>query len=225
MKRLFWGPIVMLTIAGCAAVQLQHFQHRAERGDQAWIAARPVTCNSASQTCAQLHLIKGQACLQLAQADGHRTPAADYACAADEFSAGLALRPSWPDEADHRWVQESLCDALANLQALQSGAAAQQTLIRLEDAATELYRLAPHSIPAVYYLADARLRRIQPVLADLDPAGRIPVCNRLKRTLNLVLSVTATAAQAPSPQWEHYALRFQRLSFDLGVTIKTAGCR
>ncbi len=224
MGRRFWVPVLMLTITGCAGLQLQRFQNRAQRGDQTWIAAQPITCQTASQACAQLHLIKGQACLHLAQADNDRSPAADYACAADAFSAGLALQPSWPDGTSRRHVQESLCEALANLQTLQS-AAAEQTLIRLEDAAAELYRLAPDSIPAVYYLADARLRRIQPALAELDPAGRIPVCNRLKRTLNLVLSVMATAAGDPSLQWDRYAVRYQRLSFDLGVTVKTAGCQ
>ena len=225
MERIIWGLILMLTVAGCTAMQLQHFQRRADRGDKAWIADRQVTCQTASDACARIHLIKGEACLHLARSDSGSTSVARYACAADAFSAALALRPVWPDEASRQRVQESLCDTLASLQAMQSGEAAEQTRIRLADAAAELYRLAPHSIPAIYYLGDARLRQIQPLLADLDAAGRIPVCNRLKRTLNLVLSVMATAAGDPSLQWDRYTVRYQRLSFDLGVTIKTAGCR
>ncbi len=227
MGRIICSPILMLTIlvAGCTTVQLQRFQDRADKGDQAWIAAQPVTCQTASDACARLHLIKGQACLHLARANMDSAPVANYACAADAFSAALALRPSWPDDASHQRAQERLCDTLANLQAMQSGTAADQTLIRLADAAIELFRLAPHSIPAVYYLADARLRQIQPLLGDLDAAGRIPVCKRLKRTLNHVLSMMASAASAPSAQWDRFAARYQRLSFDLGVAISAADCR
>jgi hypothetical protein len=170
----------------------------------------------------RLHLLKGDACLRLAGAAG--TPADRWACAADELARGLALTPSWPDPTENQRFQENLCEALQTLHSLQSGEDAQKTLARLEEAAEALYQLAPGSLPAVYYLADTRLRQVQPELPDLNAGRRVPACSRLKRTLNKVLSTMESARQSNSKQWERYAQNYQRLSFDLGTAIRLAEC-
>ena len=68
------------------------------------------------------------------------------------------------------------------------------------------------------------LRQVQPELPGLNAARRVPVCSRLKRTLNRVLSTMETAGRLNSRQWKRYAHRYQRLSFDLGTAIRTAEC-
>lgn len=213
----------MLMVAGCAASQLNTFQKRAARGDFAWIASQPVTCEKATRVCGRLHLIRGDACFRLARAG--TAPADNDACAADELERGLALTPSWPDNATHRQFQEKLCESLNHLHGLQSGEAATQTLARFVAASKALHRLAPESVPAIYYLATARLRQLQPTIADINAASRVPVCNRLKRTVTRVLVLMETAGQAPPPEWDRFADRVQRLAFDLGAAIRDAQCR
>jgi hypothetical protein len=213
----------LLMAAGCAANQLNTFKKRAAQGDLGWIASQPVDCRKATAVCGQLHLMKGDACFQLARSGS--APADNDACAADELERGLALTPSWPDKAIQRQVQENLCEALRNLHGIQSGEAARQTLTRFEAASEALHRLAPESVPAVYYLATVRLRQVQPMLMDINAATRVPVCSRLKRTVTRVLVMMKTASQAPPPEWDRFADRVQRLTFDLGTAIRVAQCR
>ena len=221
---LLLGPAVMLAlfVAGCGSLQLQRFKSHAARGDYAWIAAQRVGCEACSEVCAARHLMRGDACLQLAGGD---TPPADVlACAADELEKGLTLNPLWKDPAVHRYYREILCEALGKLQEQQSGDAAAATLERLASAAEALYRVAPESIPAVYYLAEVRRRQNQRLLPGLNAATRIPVCSRLKRTATRVLSIQTAAEASPTAEWARFADRYQRLVFDLGLALKTAGC-
>ena len=220
---LAFGLIVFVAFTGCATNQLNTFKKRAAQGDHEWIAAQKINCLTASDDCSHRYLIKGDACFRLAKAD---TKAADnYTCAAEALAQGLALKQSWPDPATQRQFQENLCESLLNLQVLQTGRAAENTLVRFSRAAEALHRLAPGSVAAIYYLARARLRRIEPLLSNMNPTDRVPVCNRLKRTLTDVLSTMERAKQTPIPDWERFADSYQRLSFDLGSAIRIAECR
>ena len=222
LQTISVGLFLLLMWTGCANVQLNRFKAHADRNDYKWIAGQKITCQQASESCGRLHLLKGDACLRLAGAAG--APADRYACAANELSRGLALVPSWPDPTERQQYQEKLCKTLQGLLGLQSGETAEKTLVRLEEAAEALYQLAPGSVPAVYYLASVRLRQVQPELSDLNAARRVPVCHRLKRILNRVLSTMESARQSNSRQWNRYARNYQRLSFDLGAAIRTAEC-
>lgn len=222
LKAIVVSLFLILMLAGCASMQLNRFQAHADRNDYQWIADQQVTCRQASESCGWLHLLKGDACLRLAGAAG--ASANRYACAADELAMGLTLTPSWSDPAERQRFQEKLCEALLRLQDLQSGETAEKTLARLKDAAEALYRLAPGSLSAVYYLASVRLLQVQPDLLDLNAARRVPVCHRLKRTLNKVLSTMESARQSDSRQWERYAQNYQRLAFDLGSAVRMAEC-
>ena len=219
------GPIVavclLLTIvlSGCAAAALNRFKQHAERGDYQWIANQAIACTHGSAACSQLHLIKGEACLHLAESG--QTPAAHYRCDADELAAGLDLSRSRPDTAVQQRFQEYLCESLSNLQAHQ----ADETASKYVEAAQALYQLAPASVPAVYYLSHARLRQVLPELPDLAVYDRLPVCHRLKRTLVTVLTTMEAAKRAGSEDWQRFAGRYERLAFDLGAAIGTAQCR
>ena len=214
---------MVYVLASCAIMQLNAFKKHAANGDYTWIAAQAVSCEKASDDCAQRHLIKGDACFRLAKAD--TAPMENYTCAADELAMGLALKPSWVDAEVRRQFQENLCESLRNLKDRQSGDAATQTLARFVEAAEGLYQLAPESAPAVFYLAKARLLQVQPVLLNLNAANQVPACNRLKRSLNTVLSIMETAKTEPPPHWDRFANNYQRLSFDLGSAVRAAECR
>ena len=214
---------MVLFLAGCATLQLQQFNQHLDQGDEAWIAQQTVRCENESDTCSQLHLIKGEACLHLA--DTGEAPAFHYACAADSLAQGIAMRRSWPDPGAKRRYQGHLCESLSNLLQLQSDDAAADTLARLAAAAESLYQMAPASVPATYYLAIVRHRQIEPQLLDMNAANRVPICNRLKRILTGILSMMETAQTDPSPDWYRFAENYQRLAFDLGTSIQTAECR
>ena len=214
---------LLLALPGCSVMQLNAFEKHAARGEHAWIARQVVACDDASVACAQLHLMRGDACLRVAGAAAR--PAAALACAADALELGLSLNAAWPDPDERRWFQEKLCQSLKRLADLQSGPTAAQTAARLTEAAEGLYRLAPAGAGAVYYLAEARLRQVLPLSPDMTPAERLPVCNRLKRTLIGVLSMTQTARNRPPEDWDRFADAYQRLAFDLGTALRAAQCR
>ena len=210
-------------MAGCANVELHRFKEHAALGDYRWIADRAIGCDNASDTCGQLHLIKGDACLRLARSG--RTPAENYGCAADELAKGLDRKQTWNGPAEQERFQEYLCESLANLHALQSGEVAGDTLARLIEAAQGLYRMAPQSVAAVYYLSVAQFRRMQPQLEELPVFERVPVCRRLRRTLVTVLTAMETGRVTGSEDWKRFAKSYERLSFELGSAINAADCR
>ncbi|MEE4114500.1 MAG: hypothetical protein V2I40_16905 [Desulfobacteraceae bacterium] len=154
-----------------------------------------------------------------------REPAVNFACAADELEIGLDLKQSWDAAGAERQYREKLCESLRHLQGGPSGETAERTPSRFLDAAKALYQLSPESVPAVYYLASARLMEIEPMLGNIDAATRVPICIRLKRTVNRVLTAMENARGDPSPDWERFAGDYQRLAFDLGAAIRDAECR
>jgi hypothetical protein len=214
---------LILLFSGCGRLQLSQFQRHAERGDHLWIAAQAVPCRKASDGCGQRHLIKGDACFRLAKMG--RDPAVHFACAADELAKGLALKPFWEAPGVQLQYQENLCESLKRLQGLQSDEAAEQTLDRLMKAAKALYQLTPESLPAVYYLASARLMGIEAMLKEINAATRVPVCIRLKRTATRVLAAMEIARESTPSDWDRFADDCQRLVFDLGLAMQAAECR
>lgn len=208
---------------GCGTLRVHQMQRRAARGDDAWIIAQSIDCETPSPSCGQLHLIKGNACLRMAEQNRERIT--DYACASDELAKAIALTPAWDDLDQQLEAGERYCDALDSLQRLQSGKAADDTRDRLWDAAQSLYQLAPDSVPAVYYISIARLRQLSARISTIDAANRLPICSRLKRTVNDILSRMETARHEQLPDWDRFADRYQRLAFDLGAAIHAAECR
>jgi hypothetical protein len=213
----------ILIFSGCVSLQLSQFRKYEARGDHEWIAAQAIACKEASEGCGQLHLIKGDACFRLAKMG--RRPAVNFACAADELSEGLTLKGPWDAAGVQLQFQQNLCESLSNLRELQSGEAADQTLVRFLEAAQALYQLAPESVSAVYYLSRARLMQMEPMLEDINAATRVPVCIRLKRTVTRILAVMDTARGQTLPDWNRFADHYQRLAFDLGAAIRAADCR
>lgn len=212
-----------LGLDACTAMRARQFHHHATSGDDHWLARQTVACDEASTDCSELHLIKGGACLRLARTGA--APAAHYACSADALTRGIALRPSWPEPAARRAVQEQLCESLDHLLRWPSPATQAEVGARFRDAAQQLYQLAPGSVAATYYLAAARMREIEPLLPDITEPDRIPVCHRLKRALSAVLTTMQSNGDATSPEWDRYADAYQRLAFELGRAIRTAQCR
>ena len=66
---------------------------------------------------------------------------------------------------------------------------------------------------------------IEPLLGDINAATRVPICIRLKRTVNRVLTVMENARGDTPADWERFAGDYQRLAFDLGAAMRAAECR
>ena len=215
--------VLVVAFSGCATLRVHQMQRRAAQGDDAWIVAQSIDCDTPSPSCGHLHLIKGNACLRMAEKNRERVT--DYACASDELAKAIALTPSWENLGKQLETSERYCDALDGLQRLQSGKAADDTRERLWDAAQSLYQLAPKSVPATYYISVARLRQLTARISTIDVASRLPVCSRLKRMVNQVLSLMETARHDRLPNWDRFAERYQRLAFELGEAMQAAECR
>ena len=175
----FAGLLLITLGAGCSLFEINAFEQHLENGDIAWVARQPVTCEAGTTGCARLHLLKGTACLELAATSSH--PLDHLTRATEQLQIGMDLHPAWRDTKDQRTYQKRLCEALERLHTLQPDA---HTLKQFEDAAEELYRLAPGSVAAIYYLASLRLQEATPLLGTLDAGNRLPVCRRLNRALN-----------------------------------------
>lgn len=215
--------LLALVCVGCGRLRLHQMRSHAARGDDAWIVAQPIDCDVPSPTCGRLHLVKAEACFRLAESG--TAPATHFACAAEELDKGITLKRSWEDIDEQLGFHGRRCDALDRLQRLQSGTTADETRERLLHAAQTLYRLAPDSVPAVYYMSIAWLRQLEPRLSTVDATNRLPVCSRLKRSVNQVLSRMETARDEQEPEWHRFAERYQRLVFQLGTAMHTAECR
>lgn len=214
---------LILVLSGCTGLQLHQFNRHANRQDHQWIAAQEIRCRQASDRCGQLHLIKAAACLHLGKSGN--APILDFTCAADHFEAAIALKTTWKDAGRRLNVQEKLCRSLTQLQRLQTGSAAEQTLDRLVAAARELYQLSPKSVAAVYYLSRARLNQTAPLLPDAGSATQVVGCIRLERTLTQVLLMIERAKTTALPDWSRFSAEYERLAFELGTTLRAAGCR
>ena len=55
------------------------------------------------------------------------------------------------------------------------------------------------------------------MLGNIDAATRVPICIRLKRTVNRVLTAMENARGDPSPDWERFAGDYQRLAFETSL--------
>ncbi|MFO7713728.1 hypothetical protein [Desulfosarcina sp.] len=224
LKLLPISLALSLILSGCVGRQLGQFETHAARGDHEWLAAQAIVCPRRSDdVCRRLHLIKAEACFRLAEAG--REAAVNYACTADELEKGLALKSSEKNEGVQADYHEKLCESLSRLQDLQPAEMNALNPDRFVEAAKALFQLAPHSLAAVYYLARANLKKVEPVLEEINAASRLPVCNRLKRSVTDVLVVMQTAKGRSDNDWERFADRYQRLAFDLGKAIQAAECR
>jgi hypothetical protein len=63
------------------------------------------------------------------------------------------------------------------------------------------------------------------MLHDINAATRVPVCLRLRRTVNRVLAMMENARGDTLPDWDRFAGDYQRLAFELGVAMQAAECR
>ncbi len=215
--------LLPLALSGCGSWRASRMQRHADRGDDAWVVSQVVNCDDASHACARQHLIKGQACLRMAERK--RRSAKYFTCAANGLAKGIALETSWENKTERIKMHEALCRALDGMIRKKTKKNDAGIRNQLLEVAQNLYQLAPGSAPAQYFIVLAWFRQLEPRIPGIDAANRLPVCTRLKRTTNRILSIMETAKRKPPPEWDRFEPSYQRLAFELGMAMRNAGCR
>lgn len=211
-------------VSGCTDTRLLN-QFKKDLADKNYpaIADQAVDCDKASQTCAQLHLIKGDSCFRLAKRGPDAKP--HYECASHEMALGITLNKKWTDDKDKLQYHENLCESLRNLQDLQSGDAANQTLEKLDFWSNRLHALAPESLAAVYFVSKTTLRHQEKKLFEINEETRGQVCMDLNTTHKRVKNVIQQQNSAPGRDWARYRDNYQTLSKNLKRAMQVAECR
>ncbi len=227
-KPLAWWIMmtaaVILFVFGCQNLKLlKEYKMRFSSGDYQWLATQAVDCDSANDTCGQLHLIKGDACFRLAKAETDQ--AINYACAAAELEKGIMLNKKWDDKAKKLQTHENLCESLRNLQDLQSGPEAEETLEKLAAASNHLSALFPGTYAAVYFSAKTVLRKAQSVLWNNKPMEKIKACQSLAGALKAVKNATLKGRADGGSAWKRYESNYAFLTANLARTIRQLGCQ
>jgi hypothetical protein len=216
--------VVMLLEYGCdpALRQLKAFKEHTAAADYQWLAAQEVQCQPQAAGCNQLYLIKGDACFRLAKQK--LDEAKNYTCAADHLETGIGSTTQWQQDSlnlDRAQTYENLCEALRNLQDLQQGDVAAATGERLRTAAEKFAQIEPEHLGAIYYVAKARLRALQPALLKANDATRPLLCQNVAQLLEPVDAVMARAALQPPALWSRYEANYRLLKGEL-TTVQRA---
>jgi hypothetical protein len=191
---------MLLVALACAPSlkQLQTFKQRAAAGDYAWIAAQEVDCGAPAESgdpdqveegCNQLYLIKGDAHFRLAKegVDSDK----NYELAADYLEKGIKLTTTWQVDdlnLNRSQTYENLCEALRNFQDLRKGDEAAAVGKRYLKVAEEFLALEPNNPAAIFFVAQARFRKLQPEV--IDPGERR---DELLKELNKLITMVESA--------------------------------
>jgi hypothetical protein len=204
--------VVVGLAAGCGMTrQLSSMKAQAAAGDYAAIAAEEVTCTQGERGCNQVHLIKGDACFQLA-AGGNP---GRWDCAIEQLALGIDMTDGTTTEMGSiQPFYENLLEALRQRRDLsRSRAEAAPFTAQLERRAQAFHAAFSAAPAGYYYLASAQLTQA------LDTADASP--DAACRTLNALQSLLA---RAPAERGR-YTANFQRIEADIrGAKSTVRGC-
>ena len=213
-----------LLITGCPSSLklLDKFKKETAAGNYEWIAAQAVDCTDASEDCRQLHLIKGDACYNLAKQGKDKLN--NYALAAEELAQGIEMTRNWSNTADRNQYYENWCESLRNLQDLQSGQEASATGAKFLSAAEKFLQTDPNSFAAIYFTAKARMRQTQKKLLDVNDTNRAQICGELNGLSQLAEDGAAKGQAAGGASWERYKANYDLLKKDVNNSKRAANC-
>ncbi len=221
-KKICFGSVifVLFLMYGCGTVgQLDDAKKHWAKKDYEWIAKQEVTCGSTDDGCNQLHLIKGDACYQLAKSG--RDEKVNYECAMTQLDAGISqTKEGKMDELNLNRAQtyENLCESIRNLQDLNGGAAAEELTKKLVFTSQAFLSAEPGNLAGIYFLNSARYTLLRRCLINPD---RCPgLCDNLKAIQNEIETVM------PKAEVSRYMDNYHRLMTDIAGAKRTvAGCQ
>jgi hypothetical protein len=164
-------------LAGCATLpELDEVQQDFNQGEFKQVADHRIECKDDQAGCNKLHLIKGEACLQLATPPQSETGYLD--CAVENLETGIALTRDWEQiNIDPARPYGDLAEALRlRRDEATSGASAQADFKALKATAAGFAQTVPGHVGAVYWtqlVAFEEAKRLVgtsacPALADAD---------------------------------------------------------
>jgi hypothetical protein len=209
-------PLLACALGGCAvlapsAAQLERMKREAASGDRGAVAAETITCGSGQPECAQLHLLRGDACFGLAQrADTSSRRSLDR-CAAEELAAGLdGLTAEQTPLGTRRDYAVKHLEALHDLIDTRTAGDASDAPA-LATAAAALGRRYPVDPAGPYYLASAELGMAQDrFFADGDKGA-------------LCAALRSVAPHGNAPQGA-FAANFRQLDLSLRGMQEAGEC-
>lgn len=175
---LLWLGCINPTIKELKSVKELH-----AKGEFQQIATRPIKCDLAKEGCNQIHLVKADACFQLAKKaeseDNGAVARANYQCAASNFEPGIHSTKNWPAEIGARaQYYENWCESLRQWQDSERGATADSLTQVLSTTAKEFRAQESEHLAAIYFQNVAAFARLRPELLDL--ANPAQTCSKLK---------------------------------------------
>lgn len=209
-----------LLAASCGAIkhtidpetaQLERFKELGAARHYAAIADQEVRCTEVDGICRQLHLIKGDACFELAR--GGDAAMARYECAILELEAGLDEDLGQETAlGSNRRFAEKLLEALRERRDLSASAAESAPYAaRLVQNARVFRTVYPDQAAGYYYEAGGRYGQ----LLDRIAAGTngATLCGELEAILALL--------RVGTPPEGRYSANFERITRDVEDTRQT----
>lgn len=210
LAALFAGCGVIKHAVDPKTAQLERFKELGAARQHAAIAGQEVRCTDADKTCRQLHLIKGDACFELARRGD--APTKRYECAIVELASGFDGRLGRETAlGSSRLLAEKLLEALRARRDLSASAAESAPYARRLVENARIFRTVYPDQPAGYYY-EAGGRYGQ--LLDRLAAGTEPeaMCAELAAILVLL--------QDGAPPAGRYSANFERISRDVQGTVQ-----
>ncbi|MBI4596735.1 MAG: hypothetical protein HY730_10250, partial [Candidatus Tectomicrobia bacterium] len=115
----------LLSLNGCVTSQLSQFKKHYDSQEYTWIAEQEVSCSPSEEGCNQLHLIKGNACYELATHG--QSPLRYFECSATHLEMGIDQTRQWQLEKfnlNRPQNHENLGESLRRWRDLEKGAKA-----------------------------------------------------------------------------------------------------
>lgn len=209
-----------LIISGCSLKQLKNFKEKYDKERYQWIIEEKVTCKPGSSGCNQVHLIKGNSCFILVDKTHERNGKMSlYSCAVEEFAEGIKQTHKWQLKEfnlDRAQTYENYCQALRNLQDMQSDEKAKALGSRFLDAAKEFHKLEPDHYGANYFFALAQFRKaFSEFIAN--PSQKRQICNQYRQILRHVEAMIARGEKDLDQSW---TVRYRENYGDLKGKLK-----
>ncbi len=213
--------IFLLLFVSCAQHKLlKEFKQHHKDGEFAWIANQTFECNDNAEICRQFHLIKGDACYNMAKT----TDSLEYYdCAVYHLENGITMTSQWQNENERDQNYKNLCESLRNVQDLQKGEDSRATLKKFVEWSQKYLEIAGQEYEPVFFYAKAKLRSLEPWLLDVDDSNRASFCDSLQNIMSLVRHTIERGETEPE-KWNVHKAYFKELSTDLELMKKAAGC-
>ena len=181
----FFVAVIFLFSCSPTIKQVKDLKNHWKQQDIQYIAKQEITCTASDEGCNQLHLLKGDACYQLAKKN--ISPFTNYTLAIKHLETGIEQTQNWQIDdlnLNQKQTYINICESLRNLQDLQSGDEMKITGEKLYHFAEAFYQIDSNHPAAIFYMIKAKYRKIKPEL--IRKLNKDNNCKELKKMISEV---------------------------------------